>query len=402
MQNQPMERVISLLLIRPVFCDLNNLDTFGRSNASGRDMKEFPMKRDYSKFLPSSMDGRGTERKLSTIEILGWQPCFAQQISVDDLDKTPPVRVVEVHRNELHVVGDGIDASIPPNPDVTVGDWILLDPVNPKMSRVLERKSLIKRRAPGTDRRVQLIAANIDTVFIVSSCNQDFNVARLERYVALAFEAEITPVILLTKADLCVDVDQYVAAARTISELVPVVAVDARGDEPKAKLAEWCGQGKTVAFLGSSGVGKSTLANALAGDQSIETAPIREDDAKGRHTTTRRQLHVVPGGCVVLDTPGMRELQLTDAASGIDDVFADLRDLSTQCRFSDCQHMNEPGCAVLGAIEAGAVDAARLGRWRKLMAEEAFNSASLAERKSKDKSLRKRIRLFQKESGKWK
>lgn len=337
---------------------------------------------------------------LSALEMLGWQPFFAQQISAEDLADRPPVRVTEVHRSALQVIGDGIDRSIGFIADATVGDWVLFDPLQPQASRLLKRKSLIKRRAPGSDRREQLIAANIDTVFIVSSCNQDFNVARLERYVALAFEAEITPVILLTKADLSDDVDTYVSQARAISEQVPVVTIDARGAEPRAKLTEWCGQGQTVAFLGSSGVGKSTLTNALAGNQAIETAAIREDDARGRHTTTSRQLHVMPGGCLVLDTPGMRELQLTDAASGIGDVFADLAELATQCRFSDCQHETEPGCAITKAVKAGEIDAARLDRWRKLMAEQAFNSASLAERKTKDKTFGKTIRGIKKQNPK--
>ncbi|MGB7244717.1 MAG: ribosome small subunit-dependent GTPase A, partial [Sulfitobacter sp.] len=334
------------------------------------------MKRDYSAFRPLARKRAGLERPLSPLEALGWQPHFAAQISADELVATPPVRIVEVHRGALHVIGDGIDETIPPLPDTTVGDWLLLDRRHPSSSRMLERKSLVKRRAPGTDRQVQLIAANIDTVFIVSSCNQDFNIARLERYIALAFEADITPVIILTKADLLPDVQSYVERASAISDLVTVVTLDARGEEPQDKLKNWCRSGQTVAFLGSSGVGKSTLTNALAGDQSIETQPIREDDAKGRHTTTRRQLHIMPSGCLVLDTPGMRELQLTDAAAGIDGVFADIHALSARCRFNDCQHRTEPGCAILSAIESGDIDEARLGRWRKLKAEEAFNSTS--------------------------
>ncbi|WP_299829919.1 ribosome small subunit-dependent GTPase A [uncultured Roseobacter sp.] len=354
------------------------------------------MTRDYSQLFPPNMKGGTPKRPLSTRDSLGWQPFFAQQISIEELTETPPVRVIEVHRNGLHVVGDGVDTTLPPRPDVTVGDWLLFDQQAPQHSRQLDRKSLIKRRAPGTDRHIQLIAANIDTGFIVSSCNQDFNIARLERYVALAFEAEIAPIIILTKADLCDDTDAYVDAARAISEMVPVVTLDARGDAPREKLAPWCKQGKTVAFLGSSGVGKSTLTNALSGTQLADTNTIREDDAKGRHTTTRRQLHVVPSGCIVLDTPGMRELQLTDAASGINDVFADLHELSRHCRFRDCQHDTEPGCAVLQTIEKGEIDAARLTRWKKLQAEEAFNSSTLAERKSKDKQLGKTIRSIMK------
>ncbi len=327
---------------------------------------------------------------------MGWQGFFAQQTDTDALQSTPPVRVVEVHRNGLHVLGDGIDTVVPPGPDATVGDWMLLDTEQPTQSRVLDRKSLIKRRAPGHDRRVQLIAANIDTAFIVTSCNQDFNVARLERYIALAFEADADPVILLTKLDLCAEPGCYIEQAKAISDLVPVVALDARGDDPRTMLSDWCKPGKTVAFLGSSGVGKSTLTNALSDDLEIETQAIREDDARGRHTTTRRQLHFVPGGCAVLDTPGMRELQLTDAASGVGDVFADLETLSAGCKFRDCQHLSEPGCAVTAALAAGDIDQARFERWQKLIAEDKFNSATLAERKSKDKSLGKIIRQINK------
>jgi ribosome biogenesis GTPase len=274
------------------------------------------------KISPKTADNQITEAgnpHHQTLAAFGWESFFARQISLEELSDTPPVRVVAVHRSGLEVVGVEIDALIPPRADVTVGDWLLLDPARAHASRLLTRKSLIKRRAPGTNRQVQLIAANIDTVFVVTSCNQDFNLARLERYVALAFEAGITPVIVLTKADLAVDAPAWIAAAGGISERAPVVALDARGDEPRQILSPWCQPGQTVAFLGSSGVGKSTLTNALIGRDAITTQAIREDDAKGRHTTTRRALHRIPGGCLVLDTPGMRELQLTDAAAGIAD-----------------------------------------------------------------------------------
>lgn len=350
------------------------------------------MVRDYSQFLPQTgAHGVGTPKR-TALQQLGWQPFFAQQTSVDDLTHRPPVRVVEVHRNGLHVRGDGIDQLIPPGPEATVGDWLLLDREQPGASRVLERKSLFKRRAPGTDRKLQLIAANVDTAFLVTSCNADFNVARLERYAALAFEAEVQPVIVLTKADLCEAPQTYVARAEAVSARAPVVAVNALSAEPMERLAHWCGAGQTVAFLGSSGVGKSTLVNGLADHEAAATAGIREDDAKGRHTTTRRQLHVLASGCAVLDTPGMRELQLTDAEAGIADVFADLAELATGCRFGDCQHVTEPGCAVQAAVARGEVEPDRLRRWGKLAAEERFNSLSLAERRAKDKSFGKMVR----------
>lgn len=308
------------------------------------------------------------------------------------MTQTPPVRVTAIHRNGLHVLGDDIDTTLPPEAEAIVGDWLLYDPVHPGRSQILERKSLFKRRAPGTDRDVQLIAANVDTAFIVSSCNEDFNVPRLERYIAMTFEAGATPVIVLTKPDLCEDPQKFIDQAASVSDLVSVVALDARREEPGEKLREWCRPGQTLAFLGSSGVGKSTLTNALSGSDSIKTQGIREDDAKGRHTTRHRQLHIMPEGYTIVDTPGMRELQLTDAASGVEQVFSDLNELAGQCRFRNCRHETEPGCAILIALETCAVDPLRLARWQKLVAEDQFNSLSLAERKSKDKALGKLIR----------
>ncbi|MGI9367129.1 MAG: ribosome small subunit-dependent GTPase A [Rhizobiaceae bacterium] len=364
------------------------------------------MKRDYSKFvLPGSAATKSrtfpTESPASTLESLGWQHFFAQQTDLNELAQAPPARVVEVHRSGLKVVGEEIDTMLPPRQDVTVGDWLMVNRKHPIQSRILERKSLLKRRAAGHDRRIQLIAANIDTALVVSSCNQDFNIARLERYVAVALEAGIEPVIVLTKSDLCSDVVSYVEQASAISNDLVVIAVDARGNEPAQKLTDWCRQGQSLALLGSSGVGKSTLTNGLTGAGSkagggIATQPIREDDAKGRHTTTSRRLHLVTAGWSLIDMPGMREIQLADTETGIAGLFADLEELAQSCRFNDCGHTNEPGCAIVSALENDQLDEARLTRWQKLLAEDRFNTSSLAERKAKDKALGKLIRQINK------
>ncbi|MGJ8571251.1 MAG: ribosome small subunit-dependent GTPase A [Hoeflea sp.] len=358
------------------------------------------MTRDDSAFLSSQAGDETPRPPASVLQSLGWQPFFAQQISVDDMHTTPPVRVTEVHRSGLRVLGDGIDMMVPPRADATVGDWLLLDNNLPSASQLMQRKSLIKRRAAGHDRSVQLIAANIDTAFIVTSCNLDFNVARLERYIALAFDAGVTPVVLLTKADLCDDPSGYVTDAEAISADVIVLTLNAKSDEPKTRLAPWCKPGQTIAFLGSSGVGKSTLTNALSVNNVAATQSIREDDAKGRHTTSHRQLHILPNGCAVLDTPGVRELQLTEAEAGVAEVFSDLDELSLECRFNNCTHVSEPGCAVQAALKRGDIDQARLTRWRKLVAEDQHNTASLAQRRSKDKAFGKMIKQAKKHKSK--
>ncbi len=280
---------------------------------------------------------------------------------------------------------------------LAVGDWVTTDASCTSVLRRLEPFSLFKRRAPGSGAEVQRIAANVDTLFIVTSANRDFNVARLERYLAIAQDAGVFPVVVITKIDLNEEFAACVSDASRLSPGILVEPVNATDPAAVEVLRGWCTPGQTVALLGSSGVGKSTIVNSLAGT-SLDTQAAREDDQRGRHTTTYRSMHRLEGGGWLIDTPGMRELQLVDVGEALDDVFAEIAVLAADCRFADCSHESEPGCAVQAAINSGTLDAKRLQRYRKLLNEDRRNSETLAERRSRDKSLGRLYRSVQLEN----
>ena len=272
-----------------------------------------------------------------------------------------------------------------------VGDYVMVnlaDPDTAIIHRVLPRKSLFVRKAAGTSKTEQVVAANIDTVFLCMSLNNDFNLRRMERYLAVAWESGADPVVLLTKADLCEDAAKKQAETEAIAMGVPILVTSAMDPDGYSQIMPYITKGRTIAFVGSSGVGKSTLINRLLGEERLATDGLRNDD-KGHHTTTHRELLVLPNGSMVIYTPGMRELGMWDTASGVEQTFADIEALAERCRFRNCSHTNEPGCAIRDAIRRGELDSGRWQSYQKLKYENAYaadceNYLAAKEKKFKD------------------
>jgi ribosome biogenesis GTPase len=282
--------------------------------------------------------------------------------------------VVTVHRGELDVATEAalLRVRIPgrfahEGTDVAVGDWIAL--AGDSVDAVLPRRSAIVRNAAGRATRIQTLVANVDVAFVVSSLGPEFEARRIERYLVTIWESGASPEIVLTKADRVDDRSGYLAEIDATAIGVPVHVVSARTGEGCDELRARIAPGVTAVLLGSSGVGKSTLVNRFVGSERMDTGETREDDDEGRHTTTHRELILLPGGGIVIDTPGLRELQLAENAAGFDTAFADVEELAAQCRFNDCAHEGEPGCAVLAAVEDGSLAPERLESWRKLQRE---------------------------------
>ncbi len=285
-----------------------------------------------------------------------------------------PARISKIHRSHCIVWSSkGIgtfEVGVFSEPkDLAVGDWILIPNEGERPLRILDRETVLIRKAAGKRTHDQTIAANVDTLFIVMSCDQDFNISRIERYLALVFEAGINPVVVLTKIDLIDDADKFKKEVEALQSDLRVECVNAKNNESLTSLRNLCTEGHTIALVGSSGVGKSTLINSLTDAEQL-TAEVSIEDGKGQHTTTSRSLHLLNDGGILIDTPGIRELQLSDCEVGIEDAFDDVMQFIAQCKFNNCQHKTEIKCGIKAALESGELDSRRWENYQKLKTEQ--------------------------------
>jgi len=322
----------------------------------------------------------------SKLQPLGWSNYFLQQLvqqsdSQLSLEEITAFRITAIHRNRIEAIGEeGICELMCPvqfhpiSQHLAVGDWVIADSVHEhlRISLIIQAKNRIERFAKN---QTQVIAANLDYLWIITSANDEFNLKRLQRYLALAYEFNVEPVVILTKTDLCSRdlIDDLLDQIRQLNVYL-AHAISVNDETSLSVLNTYFQQGNSIALVGSSGVGKSTLINALIGTEQ-STQNIRADDDKGKHTTTHRQLFFLPtpyGQVAIIDTPGMRELQLSNAEQGIEQTFMDIIELSQRCKFSDCSHNNEPGCAIKSALSSGVLTRSHLANYLKLLKEDEF------------------------------
>lgn len=355
----------------------------------------------------------------SDLSVWGWNLFFSQQIDISEAGTV--ARVIGQERDLYRLSSpqdtvlwarlsgrfrheaEGMEGAFP-----AVGDWVVCryEPQQDKalIERVLTRQSCFYRKDP--QQGLQVVAANMDTVFIVTSLNRDLNERRLDRYISMVWDSGAQPVLVLTKKDLCANSDERVSEMQALYAGVPVHAVSVLEPESCVALREYLQPGKTVVLLGSSGVGKSTLTNFFLGDFEAKTQAIRDDNDRGRHTTTSRSLYLLPEGALLMDTPGMRQLALVDQEEGLEELFSDILELTSQCRFSDCSHGNEPGCAVQKALEEESLAVERWASYCKLQKEVAYlerredpRLQAEERRKWKKRSQDLRVRLVRKGRG---
>ncbi|MEM8488795.1 MAG: ribosome small subunit-dependent GTPase A [Bacteroidota bacterium] len=352
-----------------------------------------------------------------TIFDLGWTPFFEAAFSTHDTDVFTPARIFRQDRQRYLAVSEigtfnatllgrllHDESAVLP----AVGDWVVLqafDADQAVIHETLPRFSEFARKEVGQKTRRQVVAANINTVFLVSGLDNDFNIRRIERYLVQAAGSGAKPVILLNKMDMCADLAGCISEVQRVAgdyPIIPLSAIEGDGiDQLKAHIKP----GETVAFLGSSGVGKSSLVNRLVGDAYLKTGAVREDDSRGRHTTSHRELVLLDAGGLVMDTPGMRELQLWGEEEDLQAVFSDIEELAQNCKFRDCLHDTEPGCSVQEALETGTLDADRFASYAKLKKELAYldrrkDEASIMKARKKDKELGKLYKSVQKNNPK--
>ena len=331
---------------------------------------------------------KGLQRKVAHLVDLGWNSFFENAFLELDDAALMPARVVEEFKGIYRVSGAREEYMAQIAGKIrylaqarvdfpAVGDWVAVAPTGESHARIkciLPRKTKLSRKLAGRELCEQIVAANLDTVFVVSSLNREFNLRRIERYLTLVWDSGATPIVLLNKADLCPEADAQDSKSEVenIAPGIPVLLLSAYQGTGIGSVLSHISRGQTAACVGSSGVGKSTIINALSGAASLRVQPVREDDDRGRHTTTSRQMIFLPGGGIVIDTPGMRELQLWDSEEGLSRAFEDIATLAEKCKFRNCAHGGEPGCAVEAAILESRLVPERLENYRKLQAELRF------------------------------